>query len=543
MAITLSGFNGIDTDTLIRQLMYLEEAPIRRLEQSKADIQARIKAWQDLNSALDTFKSKAGDLSDIFEKMAPTVDNEEVLTLTASSLAVAGEYDIVVEQLFQAYTVASSAKVSAEEITGKFTIAINGLQVEIDARDVNLHEIAEMINNAVVENGDEKIQLARASVVDNKLVIQAAEDAIDVEKDNILTFTSEDGSGILETLGLHDADVLQEHQNAIFTVNGLTVERGKNEGIDDVIKGVTLNLKGKTGEKATVKIGTDTNLMKEKIKAFVDQYNKLVDIFNKYGKADEAQIKSGTGAAVLSGDATLRSIESIMYNSVMTPSRSISSTNWLSNTPLSWEGENRTLVINGNAVILDGSEDLEQIAEKINNVAGHIATASVRDNRLVIESKGNRPVELSGSDSVVLRDLQLPETFKNNVVSLVGIEIDRYGKLSIDDEKLDEALSSNLSDVKQIFTGVGGIIDRVEKNVDLAIKTYSSSGGGYISNRIKSLQNEIKYIDEDIENMERRLEMRETRLRAQFAQMDSLLSQLNNQSNWLTAQFTYLYNN
>ena len=539
MAISISGFNGLDTETLIKQLMYLEAAPIRRLEQSKETIQARIKAWQDLNSALDTFKNRAQDLSDIFDKMAPTVDNDEVLTVSATNLALAGQYEITVEQLFQAYTVASSGKVAAEEISGKFKIAINGYEVEIEANNSNIYEIAEMINKAVVEDGDKEIQLATASVVDNKLVIQAAEDVIDIEKSNTLSFVNIEGD-ILSALKLDD--VLHNHQNARFTVNGLTVERGKNEGIDDVIKGVTLNFKGKTGEKATVKIGTDTALMKDKIKAFVDQYNKLVDAFKKYGKAEQAQIDSGTGPAVLSGDATLRSLESMIYNSVMTPSRSISSTGWLSNTPLSWEGEEKALVVDGVSVTLNGTETLKDIAEKINN-SGANAAASVRDNRLVIESKGSRPVDLSGSDSIVLRDLQLPASFNKNVVSMVGIEIDRYGKLSINDEKLDEALASNLSDVKQLFTGVGGIIDRVEKNVDLAIKSYSSSGGGYISNRIKNLQNEIKYIDEDIENMERRLEMRENRLRAQFTRMDSLLSQMNSQSNWLMAQFSYLYLN
>lgn len=542
MAISISGFNGLDTDTLVRQLMYLEEAPLRRLEQSKQDIQTRIKAWQDLNSALDTFKNRAQDLSDIFDKMAPTVDNDEVLTVSATNLALAGQYEITVEQLFQAHTVASSARIDAEEISGQFKIAINGFEVEIDVKDANIYEIAEMINKAVAEDGDKEIQLAKASVVDNKLVIQAAEDVIDIAKDNTLSFVNIEGD-VLSALKLDEPDVLHNHQNARFTVNGLTVERGKNEGIDDVIKGVTLNLKGKTGEKATVKIGTDTALMKDKIKAFVDQYNKLVDAINKYGKAGQAQIDSGSGPAVLSGDATLRSIESMLYNSVMTPSRSISSTGWLSNNPLSWEGEEKTLVVDGVSITLNGTETLKDIADKINNTVGVNAKSRVQDNRLVFESKGSQPVDLSGSDNVVLRDLQLPATFKNNVVSLLGIEIDRYGKLSIDDEKLDEALASNLSDVKQLFTGVGGIIDRVESNVDLAIKSYSSSGGGYISSRIKTLQAEIRYIDEDIENMERRLEMRESRLRAQFSQMDSILSQLNNQSTWLMAQFSNLYNN
>lgn len=553
MGLSFSGFNGIDTDTLITQLMYLEEAPLRRMEASKQDIQTQINAWQAVNTALDTFKTKANDLSDIFGNMASTVDNEDVITASSDSFASSGTYEIEVEQLYQAHTIASSSQVEAEDISGGFDIEVNGFSVTIDVSEASLHDIAEKINDATIEHDGDEIHLAQASVVDNRLVIQASSEVVgesantdSVIDNRVVLSESTELDSILGTLNLIDTAEnpieIQDFQMAKFTVNGLAVERASNEGIDDVIKGVTLNLEGETGEKSTLRVGTDKEAMEEEVKAFVTQYNSLIDILGKYGTADEAQIESGSGVAVLSGDATLSTVESMMYNSVMTPSNTLSSADWLSNTPLSWNtGSEKNLVIDGITIALDGGDSLENIAEKINN-NGEIdtkgITARIKDNRLVIESGSSQAVSLSGSDNVVLRDLQIPENFNNNMVSILGIEIDRYGKLSVDDEKLDEALGNNISDVKQMFAGVGGVIDRVETNVEMAIKSYSSSDGGYISNRINSLQNEIKYIDEDIENLGRRLDVREERLKAQFTQMDQLISQLNNQSSWLNNQIS-----
>ncbi|QTL96934.1 flagellar filament capping protein FliD [Iocasia frigidifontis] len=544
MGLSIGGFNGIDTDELLTKLMYIEKAPLRRLEEDKKEVQAQISAWQQLNSALDTFKSKAGDLSDIFDKMAPTVDDEEVLTATANSFASSGNYEIEVKQLFQAHTVASSAEVEADTISGSFDIEINDYSITIDVSEASLQDIADKINNTIIDHdGDsntDKIQLAQASVVDNKLVVQAAGDVIN-EGTNItneVSFTNETNN-ILSTLHLDTMDTVQNHQMAQFKVNGLLVERGSNEDIDDVIKGVTLNLEGKlseAGETTTLRVGTDKEAMKEKIKAFVDQYNSLLKTINKYGHPDEAEIEKGEGDAVLSGESALSTVESMMYSSVMNPNGSLSSADWLSNTPLSWDaGTTNNLVIDGTTVSLDGASTLEEIAEQINTELGK-DMASIKDNRLVLTSEGSLAVDLTGSDGVVLTDLQIPETFKTNVVSLMGITVDRYGEMSIDEDKLDQALSKNMSDVKQMFTGVNGIVDRVETNVDNAIKSYSySSGGGYVSGRISTLQKEIKYIDEDIENMERRLDMKEITLKAKFTRMDQLMTQLKNQGSWFTS--------
>ncbi len=64
--------------------------------------------------------------------------------------------------------------------------------------------------------------------------------------------------------------------NAEIDVNGITYQRQANEGLTDVLQGVTLNLT-KTGS-ASVTVSTDKDTIKEKITGLVDAYN---DLFNE----------------------------------------------------------------------------------------------------------------------------------------------------------------------------------------------------------------------------------------------------------------------
>jgi len=72
----------------------------------------------------------------------------------------------------------------------------------------------------------------------------------------------------------------EESLNASFTVDGYTYQRQSNDAIEDVIQGVTLNLK-KTGE-TQLSISSESENMMEKITGLIETYNELVqDIDSK----------------------------------------------------------------------------------------------------------------------------------------------------------------------------------------------------------------------------------------------------------------------
>jgi flagellar hook-associated protein 2 len=74
--------------------------------------------------------------------------------------------------------------------------------------------------------------------------------------------------------------------NAVFTVNGVQYQRQSNDGISDVISGVTLNLK-KTGE-TTFGVQKDLDPVKESITALVKGVNDLIaDINGSDTETDE----------------------------------------------------------------------------------------------------------------------------------------------------------------------------------------------------------------------------------------------------------------
>jgi len=104
----------------------------------------------------------------------------------------------------------------------------------------------------------------------------------------------------------------QAGQDAQVRVDGVTLTRSSNS-ISDVIEGVSLDLlKVETTKTINVAITRDLEAVKSKIGSFVKEYNAIVDAINAQFKYDADQKKAG----VLSGEGTLRSVQSEIRNIV-----------------------------------------------------------------------------------------------------------------------------------------------------------------------------------------------------------------------------------
>ncbi|WP_408955695.1 flagellar filament capping protein FliD [Natroniella sp. ANB-PHB2] len=542
--------SGIDTNSMVRQLMYLEEAPIRNLEERQENINDQVDAWQKVNSSLDSFKNKASALEDVFDEIGANSSDEEVLTASARSTAAEGTYEIEVTELAVVERVATK-QIGEDGIdlgedaegnqieTG--TLNINGQDITINDGD-SVTAIRDKIND--IDDAE-----VTASIVDGRLVI--AGDNMGAE--NRIGFDATDGV-ILGTFGLEleggyvketeDEEafnpLLQQAADSIFTVNGLEIERADRE-IDDVIEGVTLDLKDKGS--STLEVQVDIEGMREAIDAFVSDYNSLRDRLDQYGGKE----------AILQGDATLNRITSNLYNSIMYPSTTLSSLDRLSDSSMPTAGNLQIEFAEGKELTFefDDSITVDNLLEKIEGQSTGLdvefnddeqllvkdggellSTIDIESNNLVIDSNLSEPVNLSGSDTEVLDGLNLNQKFEKNALSLVGIEIDRHGKLSVNSSTLEENIEDNLGDIKQLFTGANGIVERVEAQIDLATDRFD----GYVGNRIDSLESTVRHIDDDIERIQMRLERREDRLFRQFSRMEQALSEMQNQGSWLSAQ-------
>jgi flagellar hook-associated protein 2 len=117
------------------------------------------------------------------------------------------------------------------------------------------------------------------------------------------------------------------------------------------------------------------------------------------------------------------------------------------------------------------------------------------------------------------------------VLSAIGITSDKTGKLTLNQSRLEEQLKDKPAAVAALFTGEGGLIDRMAP-------VMSGYGGasGVMDARTRSLQDAIRGLTQDRERLDQRMENLQKRYLAQFTALDKLVGQLQSTSSFLTQQ-------
>ncbi|MBP9921436.1 MAG: flagellar filament capping protein FliD [Proteiniclasticum sp.] len=314
MSINFMGsYSGID-QTMIDQLMAIEKRPLVQMSERKTTMESQKNAWNDVRTRLNNLfeKIKVLQNSDTFSSMKAT--GSESATITTSKNSPEGVYEISVQQLATKTSViggkiveASSDSTKALGLTGTFKLNTKGK----DAKEIEIVEtdtvrtIAEKINAVSKESG------VRASIIDNRLVLNNLETGA-----KAIQIAEEADSTILNQLGLKDTSEVIEGKNAMFKVNGVSVEKESNS-VKDVVEYTTINLTKAhaAGSSDTITISKDTSKVEEAVKGFVDQYNSTMTFISdqlKAGSPDDGGEKRGT----LASDGSLMRLQSSLRTMV-----------------------------------------------------------------------------------------------------------------------------------------------------------------------------------------------------------------------------------
>lgn len=141
--------------------------------------------------------------------------------------------------------------------TTTFHYTAKGTSITISASDT-LRTIAKAINTTTQPDGHD----LKASVVANQLVFTAAQTG----KNHTMIYT--DGAN----LGM--ATLLQQAQNAEFTVNGMSVSTASNTNLTNIVDGATLNLAGDAeGKSAQLSIGASADKAVGLMNSLVNKFN------------------------------------------------------------------------------------------------------------------------------------------------------------------------------------------------------------------------------------------------------------------------------
>jgi flagellar hook-associated protein 2 len=124
----------------------------------------------------------------------------------------------------------------------------------------------------------------------------------------------------------------------------------------------------------------------------------------------------------------------------------------------------------------------------------------------------------------------------------IGLSIDRYGKMQMDDGKLTDALTSNISDVTAIFTADSDTSQGIVTSLSDYLDVVTSPASGIIAAKEDGLQSSIDDLQDKQDDLETRASKQEDILWAQFNALEQLLSGYQQTSDYLTQQITSLTN-
>jgi flagellar hook-associated protein 2 len=275
------------------------------------------------------------------------------------------------------------------------------------------------------------------------------------------------------TGGLKPQNAVSIARDAIIALEGIEITRASNN-IDDVIPGLTLNVKGVSERPVELKISGDTEKVKESIISFIGNYNRLMAEINVLTRnddrlVDELTYLTGDEAAAMkkrlgafSGDTTLNTLKSNLQRTVSMPY------------PTSLE------------------RDLSLLAQ------------------IGISTNANR----------------------NN-----GYDISRLrGYLEIDEKTLDAALENKIPAIRELFasdTSGDLLMDTgVAYSVDTLVKPFVDVGG-IISLKTNTIDSRISQDERRIGTMERQLAAKEQELKIQYSRMEAAYAQMEQMSDSL----------
>jgi flagellar hook-associated protein 2 len=308
--------SGLDTNSIIDQLMQVERLPRTRLDQKASSIAARQSVLADFQSRLRSVESAAQGLRSIgLWSQAQTASSSDATRLSAAivsgSGAGVGGYQVDVSQL-----------ANAAQRTYSFVSPASAGTITIDGHDTAVAAGASLRDVVSAINSDGRATVYAAATDSGTLVLSTR-----ATGDTGAGFIAlSDGTGSLT----EQTGKAKQGRDAQFTVDGVAGTSTSNE-VTSAIAGVRLSLRGVTTVSGpiTVSVGAptvDTAAVKDKLRAFVDVYNSTVDAIR--AKLDERSVKDPRTteqqqAGMLNGDTTLTAILSQMRQAIYTSVRGL----------------------------------------------------------------------------------------------------------------------------------------------------------------------------------------------------------------------------
>ncbi len=278
MAGTISSLglgSNLGLQNILDQLRKADEAPLEGLKAKQNALKQQINAFDALNQGLMQAKSHAMTLTldSTYIARGITSSDEKTVTASVSDGAAIGTRSIEVTRLATASSweganvAASDTKVNTSGTNQTFSYSIGATTRNLTvANNTTLQGLADLINNDTGNPGVTAKLVNDGSATPYKLILTAK----NTGEGNRITVTNQlSGYALTEKNGASGASL-----NAAINIDGVTYQRQTNDGITDILSGITLNLKGMGT--ASITVNQDNSKMVDALKGMVNKLNDVI---------------------------------------------------------------------------------------------------------------------------------------------------------------------------------------------------------------------------------------------------------------------------
>lgn len=328
MAISSPGIgSNLDVNSIVSQLMQLEQRPLTLLAQREAGFQEKISALGSLKGAISSLQTAGAGLVPAtgvtatakFTTYKTSVTDTTIASASASSSAVGGTYSLEVTSLaktqrltsgvnpgvgsgVRTMTIETGSVAGGVGSSGAFTAA-SSVAISLDSGVTTLAGVRDAINAAnagvtatVVTSGADSYLSLTSNQSGTASVMRVTGDVAALNYDP----STNSATGLVQKVGDEAAD-------AALKINGIAITSSGNT-ISDAVEGLTITLKA-TGT-TSITVARDTSSLSAGVNALVKAYNDFAKVSKDLGYYDAATKQAGP----LIGDSTLRSIQNTFRN-------------------------------------------------------------------------------------------------------------------------------------------------------------------------------------------------------------------------------------
>lgn len=614
-------YSGLDVDKLVKDLTKVEQIKVDKLNKEKQIIQWKQEAYRDIVNMFKVFKDK------YFDILSPNRINSTNTFLKSEVKTLLNGMPSDVVTVSRTYNNNSNIQISnITQLATKDTwngdqtniqgIKTNGLNIE----DIKLNglefELSINSNSKVISLGSD--ELFNVTNVDSlkDILNTKISSAFGSDYDNVvsLTLNNELNFNLAgNTIKLFEVEGNEQGFINIGLYNGISNEDYKIKSIrelfditNDSLSNISINNKNDFNIKETDTLQEVLEKMNNSSAKVDLSYNSLSDrffltsknegsvnnislnedalnFFKKLGIEDNENRKQGQNAKlIVDGVEIVKDSNSFDINGISVNLNKI------------YDGSNGNIEITSNinsdktienikSFVSDYNNIIDTLNKKLSEKKNYNYEPLTTSQKEEMSEKEIEKWEIKAKEGILNDSRELRNILTNMKTSLyqsvegtnttlfnIGITSssnkEEYGKLKIDEKKLEKALNENYNEVEKLFTQISeysyddisnkakrynqnGITNRIYDILNDNIRVFRDSNGykgslielAGIENDASFNQNNIstrlKYYDERINKMTQNLYKKEESYYMQFSRLETILSKLNSQSAWLNQQF------